>query len=209
MTIAELYRLLCNLVRTGVVAEVDLTTQRCRVTSGQLSPTWLPWLTHRAGRSRTWWAPSVGEQVVILAIGGELDTAFVLPALYSNASPAPSASADAWHVTFPDGAIIEYEPDTGALSATGVKSATIQASDSISAESQQVTVKASVKIMLDTPEVECSNHLIAKTFSVTEGGEMSGDITHSGGTFSSNGIIVDDHKHGGVQTGGGKTGKPE
>jgi len=209
MTIAELYRLLCNLVRTGVVVEVDLTTQRCRVTSGQLSTTWLPWLTHRAGRSRTWWAPSVGEQVVLLAIGGELSTAFVLPALYSDTSPAPSASADAWHVTFPDGAIIEYEPDTGALSATGVKSAAIQASDSISAESQQVTVKASVKIMLDTPEVECSNHLSAKTFSVTEGGKMSGDITHSGGTFSSNGIVVDDHKHGGVQTGGGQTGKPE
>ncbi|MBH2974466.1 phage baseplate assembly protein V [Serratia marcescens] len=208
MTIAELYRLLCNLVRTGVVAEVDLTTQRCRVTSGQLSTTWLPWLTHRAGRSRTWWAPSVGEQVVLLAIGGELSTAFVLPALYNDASPAPSASADAWHVAFPDGAIIEYEPDTGALSATGVKSAAIQASDSISAESQQVTVKASVKIMLDTPEVACSNHLSAKTFSVTEGGEMSGDITHSGGTFSSNGIVVDDHKHGGVQTGGGQTGKP-
>ncbi|MGK8676422.1 phage baseplate assembly protein V [Serratia marcescens] len=209
MTIAELYRLLCNLVRTGVVAEVDLTTQRCRVTSGQLSTTWLPWLTHRAGRSRTWWAPSEGEQVVLLAIGGELSTAFVLPALYSDASPAPSASADAWHVAFPDGAIVEYEPDTGALSATGVKSAAIQASDSISAESQQVTVKASVKIMLDTPEVECSNHLSAKTFSVTEGGRMSGDITHSGGTFSSNGIVVDDHKHGGVQTGGGQTGKPE
>ncbi|WP_075685092.1 phage baseplate assembly protein V [Serratia marcescens] len=208
MTIAELYRLLCNLVRTGVVAEVDLTAQRCRVTSGQLSTTWLPWLTHRAGRSRTWWAPSVGEQVVLLAIGGELSTAFVLPALYSDASPAPSASADTWHVTFPDGAIIEYEPDTGALSATGVKSATIQASDSISAESQQVTVKASVKIMLETPEVACSNHLSAKTLSVMEGGEMSGDITHSGGTFSSNGIVVDDHKHGGVQTGGGQTGKP-
>ncbi|MGP0868518.1 phage baseplate assembly protein V, partial [Serratia sp. CY76356] len=26
--------------------------------------------------------------------------------------------------------------------------------------------------------------------------------------FSSNGIVVDDHKHGGVQTGGGQTGKP-
>ncbi|MFQ9338197.1 MAG: phage baseplate assembly protein V [Varibaculum sp.] len=24
-----------------------------------------------------WWAPSVGEQVLILSVGGELDTAFV------------------------------------------------------------------------------------------------------------------------------------
>lgn len=208
MTTAELYRLLCNLVRTGVVAEVDLTRQRCRVTSGKLITDWLPWLTHRAGRSRTWWAPSAGEQVILLAIGGELDTAFVLPAVYSDDFPAPSVSADAWHSTFPDGAVIEYEPETGALLATGIKSADIQASDSITAESKLVSVKAEVKILLDTPVVECTNHLSAKTFSVTEGGKMSGDIEHSGGKFSSNGIVIDDHKHSGVQTGGGQTGKP-
>lgn len=208
MTTAELYRLLCNLVRTGVVAEVDLTRQRCRVTSGKLITDWLPWLTHRAGRSRTWWAPSVGEQVILLAIGGELDTAFVLPALYSDDFPAPSVSADAWHSTFPDGAVIEYEPETGALSATGIKSADIHASDSITAESKLVSVKAEVKILLDTPVVECTNHLSAKTFSVTAGGKMSGDIDHSGGKFSSNGIVVDTHQHSGVQTGGGQTGKP-
>lgn len=53
---------------------------------------------------------SVGEQVLLLAIGGELDTAFVLPGIFSDDNPAPSASADAWHVAFPDGAVIEYEP---------------------------------------------------------------------------------------------------
>jgi phage baseplate assembly protein V len=208
MTIAELYRLLCNLVRTGVVAEIDLARQRCRVTSGKLTTDWIPWLASRAGKSRTWWAPSVGEQVILLAIGGELDTAFVLPAVYSDDFPAPSASAEALHMTFSDGAVIEYEPETGALSATGIKSADIQASDSITAESKQVTVKAEVKILLDTPEVACTAHLSAKTFSVTEGGKMSGDIEHSGGRFSSNGIVVDTHIHSGVQTGGGQTGKP-
>jgi phage baseplate assembly protein V len=54
-----------------------------------------------------WWAPSVGEQVLILAIGGELDTAFVLPGIFSDDHPAPSASPDALHVAFPDGAFIE------------------------------------------------------------------------------------------------------
>ncbi|UMT46983.1 hypothetical protein AOY90_15755 [Escherichia coli] len=48
---------------------------------------WLQWLTHRAGRSRTWWAPSVGEQVLILAVGGELDTAFVLPGFIPAITP--------------------------------------------------------------------------------------------------------------------------
>ncbi|WP_313929774.1 phage baseplate assembly protein V, partial [Escherichia coli] len=67
-----------------------------------------------AGRSRVWWAPSAGEQVLLLAVGGELDTAFVLPGIFSDDHPGPSASADAFHITFPDGAVIEYEPETGA-----------------------------------------------------------------------------------------------
>jgi hypothetical protein len=54
-----------------------------------------------------------GEQVLLLAIGGELDTAFVLPGIFSDDHPAPSGSPDAFHVSFPDGAVIEYEPETG------------------------------------------------------------------------------------------------
>lgn len=115
-TLQDILRLLRNLIRTGVIIETDLDAGRCRVQTGGIVTDWLQWLTARAGRSRTWWAPSVGEQVLILAVGGELDTAFVLPAIFSDDFPAPSTSADAFHITFPDGAIIEYEPDTSALS---------------------------------------------------------------------------------------------
>ena len=119
--IQELARALRNMIRTGIIVETDLNAGRCRVQTGGMCTDWLQWLTHRAGRSRTWWAPSVGEQVLILAVGGELDTAFVLPGIYSGDNPAPSASADALHIRFPDGAVIEYEPETSALTVTGVK----------------------------------------------------------------------------------------
>ncbi|HCN6064761.1 TPA: phage baseplate assembly protein V [Escherichia coli] len=119
--IQELARALRNMIRTGLVVETDLNAGRCRVQTGGMCTDWLQWLTHRAGRSRTWWAPSVGEQVLILAVGGELDTAFVLPGIYSGDNPAPSVSADALHIRFPDGAVIEYEPETSALTVTGVK----------------------------------------------------------------------------------------
>ena len=92
-TIQELARAIRNLIRSGVVTEVDTVQGLCRVQSGGIQTTWLNWLTTRAGRSRTWWAPSVGEQVLLLAIGGELDTAFVLPGIFSDDNPAPSASA--------------------------------------------------------------------------------------------------------------------
>lgn len=204
-TLQELARALRNMVRTGVIVETDLKAGRCRVQTGGIYTDWLQWLTHRAGRSRTWWAPSVGEQVLILAIGGELDTAFVLPAIFSADHPAPSASADAWHVSFPDGAVMEYEPEIGALTVSGIKTADVTASESITATVPVVMVKAATRVMLDTPEVVCTNKLITATLEVQKGGKMSGDIEHTGGAFTSNGVQVDDHDHGAVQRGGSWT----
>ena len=144
-SIQELARAIRNMIRTGIVVETDLEAGRCRVQTGGIYTDWLQWLTHRAGRSRTWWAPSVGEQVMILAVGGELDTAFVLPGIYSDDYPAPSASADAWHVEFPDGAVMSYEP--------------------------VVLVKSETRVTLDTPEVVCTNKLTTGTLEVKQGGK--------------------------------------
>ncbi|EHS2263578.1 phage baseplate assembly protein V [Salmonella enterica subsp. enterica serovar Senftenberg] len=204
-TIQELARAIRNLIRSGVVTEVDTVQGLCRVQSGGIQTTWLNWLTTRAGRSRTWWAPSVGEQVLLLAIGGELDTAFVLPGIFSDDNPAPSASADAWHVAFPDGAVIEYEPETGALTVSGIKTADVTASESITATVPLVLVKASTSITLDTPEVICTNKLTTATLEVQKGGTMRGNIEHTDGTLKSNGVQVDDRGHGGVQRGGSWT----
>lgn len=143
----------------------------------------------------------MGEQVLLLAVGGELDTAFVLPGIFSDDYPAPSASADAFHITFPDGAVIEYEPETGALTVSGIKTADITASDSIAVTVPVVTVKAETRITLDTPEVVCTNKLTTGTLEVKQGGKMSGDIEHSGGAFTSNGVQVDKHGHGGIRRG--------
>ncbi|RRZ95824.1 phage baseplate assembly protein V [Erwinia sp. 198] len=192
--IPEILRLLRNLIRIGTVSAVNLDDGLCRVDTGNNTTNWLHWLAARAGRTRLWNAPSVGEQVLILCLGGELDTGFVLPGVFSDDNPAPSASADALHWSFPDGAVIEYEPENGALKATGIQTATIQ---------------AAVKIMLDSPEVECSALLKTATLEVTQGGTMKGDVTHSGGNFSSNGITVDSHKHGGVKSGGDTSGGPQ
>ncbi|MEI7409972.1 phage baseplate assembly protein V [Pectobacterium aroidearum] len=205
-SISEIQRLLRNMIRVGVVTHVNTEDVLCRVQTGEMTTGWLNWLTRRAGRSRDWWAPSIGEQVLILSIGGELDTAFVLPGIYSNDNPAPSASADALHISFPDGAVIEYEPATGALTVSGIKIATLTASESITATAPLVTVNASTRITLDTPEVVCTNKLITGTLEVKQGGTMSGNIEHSGGSLSSNGTVLHTHRHRGDS--GGTTGAP-
>lgn len=204
-TFSEIQRLLRNLIRIGVVTQVNTADALCRVQTGELTTDWLHWLTRRAGRSRDWWAPSVGEQVLLLCIGGELDTAFVLPGIYSDDNPAPSASGDALHVSFPDGAVIEYEPENGALTVSGIKTADVTASESLTATVPVVRVKADTRITLDTPEVVCTNKLITGTLEVQQGGTMRGAIQHSGGAFTSNGVQIDSHRHGGVQGGGSWT----
>ncbi|PBI79745.1 baseplate assembly protein [Rahnella victoriana] len=207
-TLSELSRAVRDIIRIGVVAEVNTTLGVCRVQTGELLTDWLHWLTPRAGSARTWWAPSVGEQVLLLSLGGELDTGFVLPGIYSDEFPAPSALPQAYHVSFPDGAVLEYEPESGALTVSGIQTAEISAATSINATAPNVTVTASTKITLDTPEVVCTNKLTTGSLEVKKGGAMKGNIAHSGGAFTSNGVQVDTHTHGGVQTGGANTGKP-
>jgi len=204
-SLQDIARAIRNIIRTGIVTDIDLAGGLCRVQTGGMQTTWLNWLTSRAGRSRVWWAPSVGEQVLILAIGGELDTAFVLPSIFSDDQPAPSASPDALHIAFPDGAVIEYEPDSGSLTVSGIKTADVTASESITATVPVVLVKAETRITLDTPEVVCTNKLITGSLEVQKGGTMTGDITHTGGKFISNGVQVDHHAHGNVQSGGSWT----
>ena len=188
---AELMRLLENVLRVGIVTEISEDGKNVRVQSGDLETNWLRWKTGRAGDFKIWCPPSPGEQVLLGCIGGNPETAILLGSLYSNDNDAPSASLKQMVITAPDGARFEYDAEVSALTASGMKTATIQ---------------AETKITLDTAEVECTSHLKANTFDFSEGGKMAGDVTHTGGNLSSNGKVMHSHKHPGNS--GGTTGAP-
>ncbi|MEV8753070.1 phage baseplate assembly protein V [Klebsiella variicola] len=190
MEIAELIRLLENVARTGTVTEIDEGKWRVRVQSGKLETTWLRWNAQRAGAFKVWVPPSIGEQVWFLCLGGNTDVAFIGGSLYSDDNPAPGATRKEMVVTAPDGAKFRYDAEAGALQVQGIKSAVIE---------------ASVIVTLDTPEVNCTNLLRAKKLDITEGGNMRGNFSHTGGKFKSNGVQVDDHNHGAVERGGSWT----
>jgi phage baseplate assembly protein V len=204
--LVDILRKIENLIRQGVVYQTK--GDRVKVRSGKLVTAWLPWFTHRAGKSRSWWRPSIGEQVFILSPNGNLELGCVLPSLYCNDNPAPSTSEDAYLVTFPDGATFEYEPKNSSLTIKGIKTAVIEASE-------QITAKAGTKIHLDTPLVECSDHVTFKSFSATGGGVsgntgvLTGNVIHQQGKLSSNGVVLDTHKHSGVKVGSDLTGGPQ
>ena len=188
---AELIRLLENILRVGVVIAVDEESWRVRVQSGELQTDWLRWNTTRAGAFSIWVPPSVGEQVWLGCIGGNPETADIIGSLYSSDNPAPGSSLKEIVLTAPDGASLRYDAEASALEAQGMKTAHI---------------KASASVTLETPLVECTDHLKTRTFELTEGGTMKGDVTHSDGSLSSNGKVLHTHKHPGDS--GGTTGAP-
>ena len=177
---AELTRRIDNLIRFGIIAEVDHATARARVKSGQILTDFLPLVTLRAGTTTTWSPPTKGEQCVILSASGEFTTACVLVGLYTKNSP--SHSPDVPVIKFADGASIEYNQTSGRLNVVGIKSAFINASQQIEIFCPTVKIKGDVKI--------------------------EGSVT-STGDMTAGGISQINHKHGGVQGGPSKTGKPE
>ncbi|WP_436882786.1 phage baseplate assembly protein V [Enterobacter asburiae] len=196
---AELLRRLCNLIRPGIVT--DINGKFARVSTGDNTTTWIRWAADRAGDTRTWLAPSVGEQVFILSPDGEPRNAFIAGSLYCDAHDAPGSGAD-YHMTCPDGAEFIYSPDSSSLHVSGIKTLTISASGEVTVNCAAATIKADEQITLDAPEVKCTNKLTTASFSATEGGEMHGNFT---GTATFNDVRPDDHDHGGVKSGDDRT----
>ncbi|TIH12744.1 phage baseplate assembly protein V [Marinifilum sp. JC120] len=112
---SETDRRLANVIRIGTVAEADYPKARYRVSFGAAVTDWLPWLTFRAGGDLSWWAPEVGEQVVVLAPSGETSGGIVLGSIYSKDHPAPADRPTICRVVFKDGAVMEYDRENHVL----------------------------------------------------------------------------------------------
>lgn len=191
--VAELFRLISNLIRIGTVFAVDLKSRpaKVRVSSGDLQSNWLPWLELRAGRTRTWNPLTVGEQVIVLCPDGDPAGGVVLAALNSEAIPAPSDS-EAEHVTdYPDGARITYDHQAGKLTAMGIKSAFVEASESATLQCPEITLDGDVTV---TGLLTYQAGMAGKNGKGNKT-TIEGDITHVQGDLSSNGIVLHTHRH--------------
>lgn len=171
--ITELDRRVASLIRFGTVSEADYDQARVRVSMGEAESHWLPWLTMRAGGDRTWWAPEVGEQVLVLAPSGELAQGVVLGSLYQSAHPAPASSPDVDRREYKDGAVLEYNRKTHHLKAVIPGSTELETQGNIVAASQ-------TEISITAPQI----HFNGQTF--VNGSLSQGQGTNGGSaTFGS------------------------
>ena len=106
---ARLARRLEGLIQVGRIVAADYKQAKVQVKSGHETSAWLPWVTLRAGPDRHWWAPEVGEQVLILSPMGDLGAGVVLPGLYRAAHPAPADDPARHLVEYSDGAAFMYD----------------------------------------------------------------------------------------------------
>lgn len=174
--LTEIMGLITNLIRTDTVSDVDTANWLCRVKTGGLETNWINWLTCRAGKTWTWWQRSIGEQVVLLSLGGNLETAFALPAIYFDAFPPPDYSENGSTTVFNDGGWFQYEPDPGQLRIKNIKSVRIEAADGIQLIINQLGIDAS-QMLINSETV------------------MNGSVTQGGDPMSSNGVVVDAGYH--------------
>ncbi|KTT36262.1 baseplate assembly protein [Pseudomonas oryzihabitans] len=191
---AALSRLLENLIRLGTIAAVDhgsLTEPRparVRVQSGELLTGWLPWLTLRAGSSREWDPPTLGEQVVMLSPSGQTTQGIVLCGLFSQLLPANGDRADLHRRSYPDGAVIEYDSQAHRLSAVLPAGGVTQLTST-----GGITIVGPITHQGD--------------YTQTGNQQVTGQVTVSQDVVAA-GISLVKHKHGGVQSGGSQTGAP-
>jgi phage baseplate assembly protein V len=182
---ADFARLIGDVIRVGSVASVDRASATCTVRIGDLLTDDVPWLAFRAGGTKCWSPPAIGEQGLLLCPEGDTAAGVFLAGMTSDANPAPSAADKVDLLRFVDGAEIRYD------AAAHLLVAKLPAGG-------RAELDAPAGIRLVGP-VEIVGTLTTSD-DVAIGGKAvaQGDVTGAG-------ISLKDHIHPGVQPGGGKS----
>lgn len=187
-SLAEINRLLENLIRFGTIAEVQHVPPRVKVQTGGMLTTWLPWLAWRAGESREWDPPTVNEQVLLLSPSGQLANGVAVTGLFSDLITANGDRAGLHRRTYADGAVVEYDSVAHHLVATLPDGGTTE-----------LISTGGIHIVGDITHegdyIQTGNQNVTGLVTVTQ------DVI-------ANGISLVKHVHDGVMSGPGKTGAP-
>ncbi|MDD9334717.1 MULTISPECIES: phage baseplate assembly protein V [unclassified Wolbachia] len=128
--IAELQRKVANIIRIGVVKEVDYEKAKVRVKIGEFLTDYLPWITSKAGKDRNWSSPGIDEQVVVFSPFGELSLGVVLGGIYQKKYPAPENKKEINSIKFQDGTKFTYDKGKHHLEIEVVDKITLKAGGS-------------------------------------------------------------------------------
>jgi phage baseplate assembly protein V len=218
--LSEAYRKLASLIRFGTITGIDVsdaTQPRVTCDCGGLETDLLPWHAMRAGGTKYWSAPTVGEQVIVFAPGGETSLGFVLGGFYSSDNPAPSTDVNVDMVQYPDGSTVTYDSNTHAMTVNVSNNGNVTvnvAGGTVTVNCKDATVNADDSVTLNTPKTHLTGDLtvdgnatVTKNLGVTgamavqgqgSSGAVStfaGAIQITGGDVTADGIGLKSHHH--------------
>ncbi len=130
--IGELQRQISQMLRIGTVVQIVGGTDTAIVEIGGVQSDPMQWAVQRAGDDAEWWAPSLGEQVLVFAPYGDMAQAIIVLSLYQDAYTAPSTNPNVRRRTYSDGAVEQYDKSAHAylLQIPSGGSFTVQVGDS-------------------------------------------------------------------------------
>jgi len=180
-----------ELLKLGRVVSVDLIAGRCVVELGDedegMQTASIPIATGRAGETRVFCPPSVGEQVLVALPEADIERAILIGSLFSDDCPPPAADGSTI-IHWADGARISYDPAGHSLGVQLPAGGTIN-----------ITADAGVSIV--GPVSIQGAVTIEGDVGVTGKVEASDDVVGGGKSLRG-------HKHTGVQGGGSQSGPP-
>jgi len=188
--IAENERKIANIVKLAIVEEVYLDTAQVTVRAGDIVTRKIKfWTPFASAMGRAWIPPTKGSAGILLSLGGETNTSFFIPGLFTSKFSQPATDSDLHLFAFSDGVVMSYNLATSALSVTGLKSLNVTGSQSC-----DLTFEGGVNITAPTVAVD-------------------GDISCTGTITASEDVLAGDislknHIHKGVKSGEGTSGKP-
>ena len=107
---SEIERRISELVRVGVISEVQPEKGLCRVSFGDRVSPLSPWFTRRAGKDKEFWHPDIGEQAIFISPYGDGSEGFALLGIFSNKMPMPEGAREGLHIIeYGDGTRMEVD----------------------------------------------------------------------------------------------------
>jgi phage baseplate assembly protein V len=186
--LGELDRRLANIIRYGAVAEIDEANGLVKVDLGELVTDWLRWGERRAGPGvRTWSAPEVGEQVVVMSPGGELSQGIVGHSFYQDAYPQNANLKTSHRDDYADDAYLQYDRDGHHwhLDVPAGGSITLHIGDTtLLLEDGQATLTTPM-LLVDSPQSTFTGNVTVQGNEIVQGHlTYQGGMSGSGGTGS-------------------------
>lgn len=218
--IQELNRRISELVKIGVIAEANESDTLFRVRCGNILTNWIPATAIRAGNDIDYWAPEIGEQVIVLSPAGNLSQGIIIGSLFQSKYPAPAPNKEIRRTVYKDGTIVEYDRAKH-IQSTKFCDGTLISYDAGTHQLNIILTTAGKTELISKGGI----HVVGKIthegdLKRTGNEEIKGTLTRTGDENITGKIISTDdqiagaistmnHVHGGVMPGGGKTSKPE